>query len=130
MIRLEIQKKLLSGNVWQRLHWAERKKEQEEWYACIRYANPQIKWSVPEKRMYRVTIIRIAPRFYDHDGFVAGCKEQIIDQIKSVRRKKVFGKMMTFENPALIYDDNAKYLYPPTYRQEKGKPERLIIEIE
>lgn len=62
------------------MHWAKLKRLKSQWLELLLYKSIKIPRATGKRR---ITIIRFGARQLDHDNFVGGCKEVLVDNIRA-----------------------------------------------
>lgn len=62
------------------MHWARLKRLKAQWFELLLYKSIKVPRATAKRR---ITIIRFGARQLDHDNFVGGCKEVLVDNLRA-----------------------------------------------
>ena len=122
MIHFEIPIRIPTLNVWQRLHWAKRKKVARDIAWAIRAALPATMYPKRPLKECFIDIQRESTKEPDTDNMVAGAKP-LLDALQPPSKRHPLGL-------GIIADDSPRCLLRLTVRHLAGKGCRTIVRIE
>lgn len=62
------------------MHWAKLKRLKAQWFELLLYKSIKVPRATAKRR---ITIVRFGARELDHDNFVGGCKEVLVDNLRA-----------------------------------------------